>query len=156
MSRLTLFFAMSRQMPPPFDPHNMPPPPGRGGPPPPVHGPMMGESPFYDHMSAPPKGYFDHPFRPNAPHGHMGAHDYRGTGGTRGEGRSTYFNNVSDYHLPPFDMNFSKDPANCQSTSSDGMASGGNYPLPPDNRIYPDTPQHQSVACRYMCVHANG
>ena len=136
---------MYRQMPPPFDPHNMP-PPGRGVRPS-VHGPMMGE-PFFDHMSAPPNGFFNHPFHPEPPHGHGGVHDYRGGGGSRGESRGAYFNNMSDYHMPP---NFSNEPAaaNCQLSSSDGMMSGGNYSLPPDGQIYPDPHAHQSLSCRY-------
>ena len=143
-----------RGLPPPFDPRAMP-HPGAG----PAPGPPMGE-PWFDQMPAPPKGFNHHqfcpPFPPDHIHSQMGAHDYRGGGGrgdTRREERDLFFNHqqgMADYHRPP---DFSNAASNSQLPGSGGMMSGGNYMLPPDQIIHPDSeiaPGLQFASCRYM------
>ena len=129
--------------------------PGPGGPGPAPRS-IMGE-PWFDQLPAPPNGFGHHhfppPFPPDPLHGPMGAHSYRG-GGTRGEGRGIFFNNVqnmADYTSHVFNMDFSNGSSNSHLSNSDGMSSGGNYLLPLEQQMHQENnfmPNLQSSSIR--------
>ena len=108
---------------------------------------MMGEPWFDPSMPVPPtKGFnhFRHPYPPDHHPGHMGAPNYRGRGGNRGEGGGVYFNDVHNMAVPPV-FDFSADGhSNSQLSNSDGMSAGGNIMIPPDHQMHPEGSTMQS------------